>query len=354
MQKPHGIPAMEIIPVQEAEGTILCHDITMIVPGRCKGPAFRKGHRISGPEDIENLLRLGKEHLYVYKPQPGFLHEEEAAERLALAARGANLLLSSPREGRVTFSAAEFGLLEVNVSLLEKINSLGLISFATLHSFREVSAGEALAGVRVIPLIVEEELILRAEELCAAAPKPLLSVLPYNEHKIGIVITGSEIYHGRIQDAFGPVLRKKFAHLGCPVLGEKLSSDDVELTKNAILSFVAEGADMVAVTGGMSVDPDDRTPSSIRAAGAEIVSYGAPVLPGSMFLLAYLYSSKGKIPVLGLPGCVMHHGVSIFDLVVPRILAGLTVEESDLLGLGHGAFCSGCAECRFPNCAFGK
>jgi hypothetical protein len=345
---------MEMIPVQEAEGAILCHDITMIIPGECKGPAFKKGHRVRGPEDIEKLLQLGKEHLYVYKPQPGFLHEEEAAERLALAAGGENILLSAPREGRITFSAARFGLLEVNVPLLEKINRLGLISFATLHTLREVAEGEPLAGVRVIPLVVDEELVLQAEALCAASRKPLLSVLPYRECKIGLVITGSEIYHGRVKDAFGPVLRKKFAHLGCSVLGEKFSSDEVELTKNAILSFVAEGAELIAVTGGMSVDPDDRTPSSIRAAGAEIVSYGAPVLPGSMFLLSYIYTPGGKIPVLGLPGCVMHHGASIFDLIVPRLLAGVTVDESDLAGFGHGSFCSGCAECRFPNCAFGK
>ncbi|MDR2825387.1 MAG: molybdopterin-binding protein [Deltaproteobacteria bacterium] len=348
---------MEIIPVEEAEGAILCHDITVIIPGQNKGPAFKKGHRVSGPEDIEKLLKLGKEHLYVYKEQPGFLHEEEAAERLALAARGANLLLSAPLEGRITFSAGRFGLLEVNVPLLQKINSLGLIAFATLHSMREVAKDEALAGVRVIPLMVEEALVQEAEALCAAASQPLLSVLPYRPYKIGMVITGSEIYHGRIKDAFGPVLRKKFAHLGASVLGEKLSSDDVELTKNAILSFIAEGADMVVVTGGMSVDPDDRTPSSIRAAGAQIISYGVPVLPGSMFLLSYIPSStttRGKIPVLGLPGCVMHHGASIFDLIVPRILAGVEVDESDLTGLGHGGFCSGCAECRFPNCAFGK
>ncbi|MCC8191259.1 MAG: molybdopterin-binding protein, partial [Planctomycetes bacterium] len=211
----------------------------------------------------------------------------------------------------------------------------------------------AVAGVRVIPLMVEEELVARAEALCAAADAPVLSVLPFRPCRVGMVITGSEIFHGRIQDRFGPVLRQKFAALGSAIMGERRTTDEVNHTRNAILAFVREGADMVVVTGGMSVDPDDRTPAAIRAAGAGIIAYGAPVLPGAMFLLASLDRSGESVPVLGLPGCVMYHRATIFDLVVPRLLAGLSVTADDIAGMGHGGLCLNCAECRFPACAYG-
>lgn len=353
MTQPANHPRMASIPVHEAVGSVLCHDITGIVPGVSKGPAFRKGHVVV-EEDVPALLKLGKEHLFVYTPEPGFVHEEEAALRLSAAGAGQNLETTAPKEGRVNFKATVDGLLRINVGLLEQINSLGQITFATMHSMREVSAGEAVAGVRVVPLMVEDSLVARAETLCAAAAFPVVSVLPYMSAKVGMIVTGSEIHHGRIKDGFGPVLRKKFAALGCSILGERTTSDDVDMTRTAIESFAREGADMIVLTGGMSVDPDDLTPASIRASGARVVSYGAPVFPGAMFLLAQLETPRGEIPVMGLPGCVMYHRASIFDLVVPRLLAGLDVTARDIARMGHGGFCSGCPECRYPNCGYGK
>lgn len=348
-----GLPGMTIIPVAEAVGTILCQDITRIVPGEFKGRAFRKGHMVTA-EDVPELLKLGKEHLYVYQPQPGIVHEEEAAVRLTKAGAGENLIFTEPKEGKINFKAACQGLLRVNAPLLEKINRLGRIAFATLHAMQEVARGQEVAGVRVIPLMVEEKLVADAEALCAADPVPVVSVLPFKAARVGVIITGSEIFHGRIKDAFGPVLRKKFAALGSSIMDERMTSDDVGLTKTAILDFIAEGADMVVLTGGMSVDPDDQTPTSIRAAGAEVVTYGAPVFPGAMFLLSHIESPRGRIPVLGLPGCVMYHRASIFDLIVPRLLAGVEVRYDDIAALGHGGFCSNCAECHYPICPFGK
>ena len=342
----HSPSPMLSIPVQEAVGTVLCHDITQIVPGECKGPLFRKGHVVR-EEDVPALLRLGKEHLYVFTPQPGMLHENDAALRLANMAAGQNIALSSPSEGRINFHATCQGLLRVGVPVLNAMNALPEITMATLHSLQEVQKGQAVAGTRVIPLLIEEEKIRQAE---AMAPAPFIEVLPFRSARVGIVTTGSEIYHGRIQDSFGPILTQKFHALGSTVVRQCLTSDDVALTSAAICEFVASGLDFIAVTGGMSVDPDDRTPLAIRQSGAEVISYGAPTFPGAMFLLAFLQG----VPIVGLPGCVMYHKATIFELIVPRLLAGLAVTREDIVHLGHGGFCATCPECQYPICPFGK
>lgn len=334
------------IRVQDAVGTVLCHDITRIVPGESKGPVFRKGHRVTA-DDIPTLLHVGKEYLDVYEERADLLHEDDAAQRIAAVTAGENLRLSSPKEGRINFHATCHGLLHVDVPALTQINSMGEIALATLHSLQEVEPDQAVAGTRVIPLMIATAKI---EALEAAVHAPLVRVLPFRAMEVGVVTTGSEIYHGRIQDAFGPVLREKFARLGSRVMDQTFSSDDVSMTSAAISDFIVRGAQMVVVTGGMSVDPDDRTPASIRAAGGHVVNYGAPTFPGAMFLLARI----GNVPVLGLPGCVMYHKASIFDLIVPRLLAGLDVSAQDIAVLGHGGYCAACPECRYPVCPFGK
>lgn len=343
---------MKTIPVQEAVGTVLCHDITRIVPGGEKGPVFRKGHVVR-QEDIAVLLAVGKENLYVYEPKQGELHENDAAARLAVVLAGAdpaavNLRLTEPREGRIDFVATRPGLLHIDVDTLSAINEQGEICAATLHSLQQVREGQTVAGVRVVPLVIHEEAILKAESETPATP--IVRVLPFKPCKVGIVTTGSEIYHGRIEDKFGPVLRKKFGDLGCTIMEQKFTSDDQDMTSAAIREFLDAGADMIVATGGMSVDPDDKTPASIRAAGAVIESYGSPTFPGAMFMLAY----SGNVPILGLPGCVMYYKASIFDIVLPRLLAGIRVTRRHIARLGHGGLCTGCETCRFPCCAFGK
>lgn len=337
---------MKTIPVAEAVGTVLCHDITRIEPGGEKGPVFRKGHVVQ-KEDIPVLLSVGKEHLYVVSPTEGMLHEDDAAARIAHAVAGENLALSAPKEGRINFLAQCQGLLHVDVDALRRVNAFPDVALATLHTMQEVKPGQAVGGTRIIPLFIEEEKIAALERETAA---PFISVLPFRSMKVGIVTTGSEVFHGRIKDGFGPVLRKKFAALGCTVTGQEIVNDDIAMISAAIRRFIDSGADMVACTGGMSVDPDDRTPAAIRAAGGEVESYGAPMFPGAMFLLAHI----GQVPVLGLPGCVMYHKASIFDMIVPRLLAGISVSRADIAALGHGGFCSGCAECHYPLCGFGK
>ncbi|MDO5536726.1 MAG: molybdopterin-binding protein [Desulfovibrionaceae bacterium] len=324
--------AMKTIAVEEAVGTILCQDITRIVPGEFKGPVFRKGHVVT-EEDIPVLLDVGKEHLYVYEPQPGMVHENDAAWRIVRCAVGGNLHCSDPKEGRINITAECDGLFCVDEDLLFTLNSLGEITMATQRGNIRVRKGESVAATRVTPLVIEEAALAAME---AAVQRPILQVLPFAQPAIGIVTTGSEVEKGRIKDGFGPVLRARFEDLGCPVHGQAFTGDDAERTAEAIRKFAAEGCGMICVTGGMSVDPDDRTPLAIRLSGAEIICYGSPVYPGAMFMLAYLQGPQGPVPVLGLPGGVMFSSNSVFDVVVPRLLAGQRLEKADICRLGCG------------------
>ncbi|BHH81855.1 molybdopterin-binding protein [Desulforhopalus sp. 52FAK] len=339
---------MKAIPVEQSVGTVLCHDITRIVVGESKGPAFRRGHVVTD-EDIPTLLDIGKANLYVFDPKDGYVHEDDAAIRLAGAAAGSNLTFTGPTEGKVTLTAAIDGLLSINVPALTDLNCIEDVTFATVHNHQFVKKGRALAGTRVIPLAVPEEILVQAESLCEKVG-PVIEIKPLMAARVGVVTTGSEVYSGRIKDGFGPVLQRKFRNLGSTIEDQVFVSDEVEMTVNAIHSFKEQGVDLIAVTGGMSVDPDDQTPTAIRATGADVVSYGAPTYPGAMFMLAYL----GGIPVVGLPGCVMYHKASIFDLVIPRILAGEKITRRDIVAFGHGGFCEGCDTCRYPICGFGK
>jgi hypothetical protein len=339
---------MKVVPVQESVGMVLGHDVTRIVPGEFKGRAFKKGHIIQ-PEDIPELLEIGKEHVYVLELQDGFLHENEAAERIAKAAVGQGIELTEPVEGRVNMVAAYRGLLKVNVDAVYQINSIEEMAFGTLHTNQQVAAKRDVAGTRIIPLVIEEEKIQNVEAICGRN-HPVIHVKPFLPFRVGLVITGSEVYHGRIEDKFGPVVKAKFSDLGSRVIREVLVSDSLSLTAKAIQDVIDEGVEMVAVTGGMSVDPDDQTPAGIRAAGGKVITYGSPIFPGAMFMLAYI----GDVPIVGLPGCVMYYEASVFDLVVPRLLAGEAVTRADIVALGHGGFCASCPECRYPICPFGK
>ncbi|MBU1002943.1 MAG: molybdopterin-binding protein [Proteobacteria bacterium] len=339
---------MKTMHVENAVGTILCHDITRIIPGEAKGPAFRRGHVVT-KADIPALLDIGKEHLYVFSPDDGYVHEDDAAYRIAKAAIGPGIELSTPVEGKITLRATTDGLLDINTDTLFKLNSVKDVIFGTIHTNQLVKTGRAMAGTRVIPLVVPEEIVAEAEAILREN-SPLIQVRPLKPCRVGIVTTGSEVFSGRIKDKFGPVVRNKFKEYGSTTIGQKLVSDEPTMTVKAIQDFLEEGADFIVVTGGMSVDPDDQTPASIRMTGAEVVTYGAPTFPGAMFMLAKI----DGVPIVGLPGCVMYYRASIFDLIIPRILAGKDVTREDIINLGHGGFCEGCDDCRYPVCGFGK
>lgn len=339
---------MKLIPVRDAVGHILCHDITQIIKDTVKDARFRKGHVVK-PEDIPVLLSMGKEHLYVWENEPGMVHENDAAKVLYEICADGNMSPTPVKEGKIDVIADMSGLLLVDTEKLKRLNSIGEIMMATRHGYFPVKKGDKLAGTRVIPLAISGEKLVLAQEI--GAGKPVLSLLPFEPKKTGIIITGSEVFSGRVEDAFTPVLREKLAEYGCKICARAVLGDDPAAITRGIVSMIENGAGMVLCTGGMSVDPDDRTPLAIKNTGARVVSYGAPVLPGAMFMLAYY---NDTIPVIGLPGCVMYHERTIFDLVLPRILAGLEVAPYDLAAFGHGGLCLNCGTCVFPNCGFGK
>lgn len=339
---------MRKVRVEDAVGMVLCHDITRIVPGQFKGPAFRKGHMVR-EEDIPALLDLGKEHLYIWECGAGHLHENEAALRIAGASAGEGVRITEPVEGKVNLTAARKGLLKINVDGLNQVNEIEEVILSTRHANQVVEEGSMLAGTRVIPLVIKKEKIERVEEICRSTG-PLLEVGELRRLKAGIITTGSEVYHGRIVDRFTPVIKEKLSRFGCSVIDHVTLPDDAGRITGEVIRMAEKGAEMIITTGGMSVDPDDVTPAGVRAAGAEVITYGAPVLPGAMFLLAYLKD----IPVMGLPACVMYFKATVFDLVLPRVLAGERVSRKDLARMGHGGLCLGCSQCRYPDCSFGK
>jgi len=339
---------MKLIPTEEAVGHVLCHDMTQIIRGEYKDARFRKGHVVQA-EDLPVLLSMGKEHLYVWEMTEGMLHENEAAERLYALCANDHLERSEVKEGKIELRAACDGLFRVNSEKLIAVNSLDDIMIATRHGNTAVRKGDKLAGMRVIPLIIGEEKLRAAE--AAAGDRPLLELLPYVRKTAAIVATGSEVKKGLIQDTFTPVVKDKLAQYGIKPLSVSYSGDGVEAVAAAIAEARKTGADLILCTGGMSVDPDDNTPGAIRASGARIVTYGAPVLPGAMFLLGYY--EDGTV-ICGLPGCVMYAGATIFDLVLPKIAAGVEITRKDLVILGEGGLCLGCKPCHWPNCPFGK
>lgn len=342
---------MKEIKTTEAAGHILCHDLTQIIKGVTKGPRFRKGHVVTA-EDIPVLLSMGKEHLFVWENDGSLLHEDEAAAILKELTQGQGMAASEPKEGKIELTAAYDGVLEIDLERLDALNDLDEITIATLPQHMPVRAGMKLAGMRVIPLVINKEKMKQARE--TAGQVPLLQLHPYRPLKIGVVTTGSEVYKGLIEDTFTPVLEAKLKKFGLKVNEHRLSDDSKDCTLKKIQELAGLGMDMILCTGGMSVDPDDRTPAAIKATGARIVTYGVPVLPGAMFLLAYLSQGGRQVPVLGLPGCVMYCPATIFDIVLPRLIAGLEITRRDLRRLGAGGLCQNCQVCHYPNCGFGK
>lgn len=350
---------MKLIKTVDAEGAVLCHDITQIIKGVTKDAVFRKGHVVT-KEDIPVLLSVGKDQLYVWEKEEGMLHENDGAEILCAMCKGEHMERSQAKEGKIELTAACDGLLKVDNKGLKAVNGFGQMMIATRHGNFAVKKGDKLAGTRIIPLVIEEEKMTKAKEAAMAATgnKPILNLLPFKHKKVGIVTTGNEVFYGRIKDTFTPVIEGKLAEFDTEIIDHVTWNDDDTKVTTSILDMIHKGADIVVCTGGMSVDPDDKTPLAIKNTGADIVSYGAPVLPGAMFMLAYYQVTEGDDPrmvaIMGLPGCVMYAKRTIFDLVLPRVMADDKVTAEELAALGPGGLCLNCPVCTFPNCGFGK
>lgn len=340
---------MKLIRTEDAIGHVLCHDITQIIKDVKKDAVFCKGHIIC-EEDIPLLLSVGKDHLYVWENDESMMHEDEAAEVLCEICRGDGIDRGQVKEGKIELLAGRDGLLKVDLETLNAVNSFGQMMIAVRHGNFPVKKGEGLGGTRIIPLVIEKDKMERVRAL--AGEKPVLQILPFLPRKAGIVTTGNEVFYGRIKDTFTPVVEEKLREYGAQVVRHEVTNDENEKIEEAVRRLLDAGCDLILCTGGMSVDPDDRTPLAIRNVCGSIVSYGAPVLPGAMFLLAYYGDSR--IPVLGLPGCVMYAKRTIFDLVLPRIMAGEILQKKDIDQMGEGGYCLNCEVCHFPNCGFGK
>jgi molybdenum cofactor synthesis domain-containing protein len=379
------VGAARAIPVAEAVGMVLAHDVTEIRKDEFKGPAFRKGHVIR-QEDICHLQRIGKERLFVLSLGPDEMHEDDAAIAIARALMGDGVAVKGePREGKITIIADRDGLLTVDREKLKAFNMLGEVMCATLHTNTLVKKGREVAGTRAIPLVVKKSVVEEATKIADRGSRiadvksetknssGVIEVKNLRKPRAGVVITGNEVYHGRIKDAFAPIIAKKIGEFGGEIAGTYYAPDDEAFIADRLRELIAAGADLLITTGGMSVDPDDVTRFAIRSIGAKDITYGSAVLPGAMVLVGYVKKVQSSefgvqsekngeprtvnselIPILGIPACGMYHRTTVFDLILPRVLAGERIGREELAELGHGGLCLHCAECRYPVCPFGR
>lgn len=336
------------VPVEQAVGLTLGYDITKIVPGEEKYRAFQKGHVITS-QDIAKLKDMGKEHIYIWEATPNMIHEDEAALRLAQISAGEGLFWTEPSQGRVNIKAKHPGLLKVNIERLNALNSLDDVIMATLHNNRVVAEGQVVAGTRVVPVEVETKTIDSAESICCGEGA-ILAIKPFMPLRVALVTTGTEVSSGRIKDGSELLIKEKIKPFEGQLIGQVIVPDDSNLIAEKILYFIGQGAQLVLVSGGMSVDADDATPLGIRHTGARVVFYGAPILPGSQFMLAY----HQQVPICGIPGGALFSPHTTLDLLLPRVFAGEMISRQEIVAMGHGGLCEGCQVCHFPQCPFGK
>lgn len=342
------------IPVAEAAGTLLAHDLTEVRPGEFKGVAFPKGHRVC-ESDICHLQRLGRDHLAILSLTDDEMHEDDAAVVLALSLMGNGVgMQGPPHEGKVNLVARSAGLLTVNRDALLKFNLCGDVACSTLHDTTVVSEGQVIADTRAIPLVIRRDAVMAAAAISECAGK-ILHIRPIRRPRAGLVITGNEVFSGRIRDAFGEIIAAKLAIYGGEVVGVRFAPDNEAMIEAGLREMIDRGADLLITTGGMSVDPDDVTRFAVRNLGTRGIAYGSAASPGAMILVAWLDRPKGDpIPVIGVPACALHAKTTVFDLILPRILSGEKIGRKELADLGHGGLCLRCDECRYPLCPFGK
>lgn len=337
---------MKKIKVEDAVGMALCHDITAMYDG-FKGAAFKRGHIIL-EEDIPKLLDYGKRTVFVWESGADEIHEEDAALRMAAMAPVEHTHYSGPSEGKMLLMADERGMLRVDTALLRELNSIGDITITTLPDHYPVETGARLASMRIVPLVTKTAQIELAEKLCRG--RKLLELRPYAHKRVGVVITGSEIYHGRIKDKFEPVVRKKLESFPSEIVDVTVCDDELDMIVSAAKAQLEMGADILILTGGMSVDPDDLTPTAVRGLGAEVISHGVPSQPGNMTLAAYL----DDVAVLGVPGAAISMPTTVLDVLLPQLFTGDKLTKADLIRLGEGGLCQLCKPCHYPNCTFGR
>ena len=344
-------PPLKAVPVEEAVGHHALHDMTQIIPGKEKGPAFKRNQLIS-TGDICRLQKMGRQSIYVSEANPedsDWIHEDEAAMALARAMAGDGVTCSdNPKEGKVALFAARDGLFQVDEKQLEIINMLPDMKCASRHGFTVVSKGDNLAGTRALPLYLHREIFDNAMSILSE--EPLFRVLPMHPARVGILVTGTEVFLGRVEDRFIPIIKDKVEAYGCKVIKAVITNDDPAAICEKVKEILACNVDLLITTAGLSVDPDDVTRQGLMDAGAVDLRYGTPILPGNMTLLSRI----NQVQVMGVPACALFHKTTSFDLLLPRLLARMEITTQDLAKMGHGGMCLECKSCTFPDCRFGK
>lgn len=339
---------MKKVRVEDAIGMVVAHDLTKIVPGEFKGARFKKGHIIEA-KDIEELKSMGKNHVYIMELKEDTIHEDEAAIEIGEAIKGENTYFNPPSEGKVNLTASSEGILKIKKELLYRINEIPNVVVSTLHNNAVVKKDKIIAAAKVTPLVIEKKYIEELQQLLKGKDG-IIEIRPFIAKKVGIIITGTEVFNGTIQDKFAPVIKDKVEQFGCNVKEVLFAPDDLQLISNAINTCKESGCDLIICSGGMSVDADDITPVAIEKAASEVITYGSPVIPGAMFMLAY----DDKRALIGLPACGMFVKVTVFDILLPRIIANDKITKRDISELSHGGLCMRCETCNYPICPFGK
>ncbi len=341
--------AYKKIRVEDAVGLSLAHDITEIRKDEFKGVAFPKGHTVK-QKDICHLMKLGKRHLYILDLDETKAHEDEAVLELVKALAGDGIIHKDiPKEGKLELLAAHDGLLKINVDALVEFNMIPDVMCASIHTNTPVKKGGKLAGTRAIPLVIDRSVLSEAVQI-AKINAPIFEVKKFRKMKARLIVTGSEVYNGLIKDKFEPIVRKKMLSYGSELVECTILPDDRDVISKVLKEYLTKDTDLIITTGGMSVDPDDITRFAIKDAGVDKLFYSAAVLPGAMFQLAY----KADIPIVGIPACGLYHEITVFDLVLPRLLAGEQPDDRDMAKLSHGGLCQDCDTCTYPVCSFGK
>jgi len=343
-------PALRKVRAEEAAGGTALHDMTCIEPGRSKDAAFVRGQKLD-VGDVCRLQRMGRFEVYVEGEgqEDGWVHEDAAARVLADALAGPGVDASgAPREGKITMTAACDGLLRIDEGTLEEFNAIPGIMCATRHACSVVERGQQIAATRAIPLFLDRDVLDDALHVLDGGP--LLEILPLRRCRTGILVTGTEVFQGLIEDRFIPIVSSKVEAYGCPVVATAIVPDDRERIAAAVLDMVGKGAELIVTTAGMSVDPGDVTRQGLADAGVQNMRYGTPILPGAMTLLAEI----GSVDVIGVPACALFFKTTSLDILLPRVLAGVSPARRELARLGHGGMCMQCKRCTYPKCPFGK
>jgi formylmethanofuran dehydrogenase subunit E len=346
-----SMPELKAVPVEAATGRHALHDMTRIIPGHEKGAAFKRLQEI-GAGDICRLQKLGRQHIYAVEDNPDhpdWIHEDEAARAFVTAMAGTGVgHTENPSEGKAELYAEYDGMLVTDTELLEIFNTIPGLSCAGRHGYSLVKRGDKLAGTRAIPLFLPKSDFEKAMSLLENGL--MFRVVPLRKANTGILVTGTEVFRGLVEDRFIPIIREKVEAYDCNVTATAIVPDDRKVISDEVVRMVESGVDLLVTTAGLSVDPDDVTRQGLMDAGITDMLYGTAILPGNMTLVARI----GKTQVIGVPACALYHNITSLDLLLPRLLAGLTLTRKDMAVMGNGGMCLNCEKCIFPDCGFGK